>query len=86
MVKQYLLQMASCTVAQEMFCTPHHTFAKEAIGPVRPAARQIIKLLRKWQCRGVSAAGGVMEVKAAQCAVLVLGIAKALRNIYPAPC
>src|SRR6266436_1628288 len=50
-------------VAQEMFCTPHHTFAKEAIGQVRPAARQIIKLLRKWQRRGVSAAGGVMEVK-----------------------
>ena len=82
-MRQHLLEMAPRTdlVAKKMFGHAHHALAEQPIARVRPTRCQIMELLRKWQRSTVSTAPGVIEIQAPESAQLVLGVAKALRDV-----
>src|SRR6266478_9927144 len=75
--------MAPCTdlVANIVFGRAKIVLAEQPIVRVRPTHCQIMEPLRKWQRSTVSTASGVIEIQAPESAQLVLGVAKALRNL-----
>src|SRR5215207_6592804 len=81
-ISQHLPQMMARTdvVTKKMLGHPHHAPAEQPIIQVQ-SRRQIMELLRKWQCSTISAARVVIGIKTPQGAQLVLGVAKLLRNV-----
>ena len=82
-MSQHVLQMRPSTdlIAKKMLGRAHRPLAEQPIIQVGPVHCQIVELLREWQRSTVSTAPGVIEIQAPESAQLVLGVAKALRDI-----
>jgi len=84
-MSQHLPQMAprADLVAKKMLGQPHDVLAEQLSAQIRPGRCQIMEPLRKWQRSTVSTARGMEKIQASESAQLVLGVAKALRNVEP---
>src|SRR5712671_3141670 len=83
MMGQDPLQMATRAdlVAKKMLGVAHHALAEQPIVLVRSGCCQIMEPLSKSQRRTMSTGLSMIGMKPSESAQLVLGIAKALRNI-----